>query len=67
MRTTYDKESGCAYVYLCEGDYKGRAVKTHCVSTNIYLDFDAQGRVIGIELIDDGAIHPDVKIAAGGI
>lgn len=44
---TYDPEADAAYIYVG----KGKIVETAEVGPSI-LDFDAEGRVIGIEVLD---------------
>jgi uncharacterized protein YuzE len=56
MNITYDKEANAAYISLST-DLKSEVVKTYpCdpseVGGMINLDFDADGRLVGIEVID---------------
>ena len=55
MRITYDKEVDAAYIYVVDKIGKGE-VKMTCsidkkVNGMVNLDFDAAGRLLGIELI----------------
>jgi uncharacterized protein YuzE len=54
MRITYDAESGWAYIYLVEQIAAGEAKETVPVPDSphgaIHLDFDGEGRLLGIEV-----------------
>lgn len=58
MRVTYDSEACAAYVYLVGSMKPGEAKRTLSVTPDINLDFDAEGRLIGIELLDPKLLHP---------
>lgn len=62
MRWTYDRKTGAAYLYVKDNVKKGEAVKTVKVERrDIYIDFDNQGRVLGIEFLNPRAnLPPDV-------
>ena len=49
MRITYDAEADAAYVYLTE---LVEEPETRTITNDIYLDFDEQGRLVGIEVLD---------------
>ena len=52
MKIEYDKEVDAAYIYLA-GDIKGDgAKKTIELNDNIILDFDAEGKLIGVEILN---------------
>lgn len=57
MKVTYDKSVDAAYIYLDDNRAPGSVAKTCCcdpteVNGQINLDLDAQGRLIGIEVLD---------------
>jgi uncharacterized protein YuzE len=57
MKITYDKIANAAYLYLPAENYGKRSVKTVCCDPSeidgmINLDFDAEGKLIGIEILD---------------
>ena len=64
LRLTYDPEANAAYLRLCEG----KILESEEISPGIILDFDAEGRILAIELLDargqlprlalDGAVLP---------
>jgi uncharacterized protein YuzE len=56
MRITYDQEADVAYIKLIEGP----VTESEEVAPGVVLDFDAQGRVLGIEFV------PASKILAPG-
>ncbi|MCI0439783.1 MAG: DUF2283 domain-containing protein [Chloroflexi bacterium] len=49
MRITYDAAADAAYIYLA---VKTEPPETRRVDDDIYLDFDAQNRLVGIEVLD---------------
>ncbi|MAE13662.1 DUF2283 domain-containing protein [Candidatus Woesearchaeota archaeon] len=52
MKLEYDKEVDAAYIYL-KFPIKDREVKkTKQVHENINLDFDANGKLIGVEILN---------------
>jgi uncharacterized protein YuzE len=61
MRITYDPDARAGYIYLTGSIEPGGAQKTVAVTdcnSSIILDFDADGHLIGIELLDPALIHP---------
>jgi len=44
---TYDPEANAVYLYIG----KGKIVETEEVAPNIMFDYDAEGRVVGIEVL----------------
>jgi uncharacterized protein YuzE len=50
MRTSYDPDSDAMFVWFGPEDMKSAG--TQEVSPGILLDFDDEGRVIGIEILD---------------
>lgn len=50
---TYDAKAGAAYVYLRGAIPPGGAARTVPVDATVNLDLDAEGQVIGIEIIAD--------------
>jgi uncharacterized protein YuzE len=50
MRTTYDPEADATFVWF--GPEETKAGRTQEVAPGIMLDFDSDGRVIGIEVLD---------------
>jgi uncharacterized protein YuzE len=49
MRTTYDPEADAMFVWF--GPEGTKSVETEEVAPGIMLDFDSDGRVIGIEVL----------------
>jgi uncharacterized protein YuzE len=57
MKTTYDRTVNAAYILLDDKIYFGRVKKIYPCDINkaggmINLDFDADGRLVGIEVLD---------------
>ena len=57
MRITYDPEADAAYVYLTQ---LVEEPDTRTVTNDVYLDFDEQGRLVGIEVLD-ASKHLDLR------
>lgn len=52
MKFEYDKEADAAYIYI-EYPIKDSGVKkTISLNENIILDFDKDGKLIGVEVLD---------------
>jgi uncharacterized protein YuzE len=64
MRVTYDPSVQAGYIYLIDtvdaGFVKQSVPVTEC-DGNIVLDFDADGRLIGIEVLDPALLHPELR------
>ncbi len=52
MKFTYDKDTDAAYIYLDDSIKEREAKKTIELNDNIILDFDKNGKLIGIEILD---------------
>jgi uncharacterized protein YuzE len=65
MRVTYDPDARAAYIYLTGSMQPGEAKRTISATDQINLDFDAEGRLIGIELLDPALLHPKLLPQAG--
>lgn len=57
MRITYDATSDAAYIYFVEGIRAGGVARTVPVDPReiggmINLDFDAEGLLVGVEVLD---------------
>jgi uncharacterized protein YuzE len=57
VRVTYDPEADAAYFYLVEEIRLGEAVRTVSVDPQsiggmVNLDLDADGRILGLEVLD---------------
>jgi uncharacterized protein YuzE len=54
VQFTYDDEADAAYIYLNGPIPRGGASRTLEVKGNhdVYLDFDKEGRLLGVEIID---------------
>jgi uncharacterized protein YuzE len=50
IRTSYDPEADAMFVWF--GQEETQSVETQEVAPGIMLDFDSDGRVIGIEVLD---------------
>ncbi|WAZ26819.1 DUF2283 domain-containing protein [Streptomyces cinnabarinus] len=64
LRVTYDKTANAAYVYLTDPQVRTKSSRMYpCepveVGGMINLDFDEQGRLIGIEVLDASSKLPE--------
>ena len=48
MKTTYDKEANALYVYFSDE----KIARTEELRPGIILDFDANDRIVGMEMLD---------------
>ncbi|WP_326763791.1 DUF2283 domain-containing protein [Streptomyces sp. NBC_01591] len=67
MRIEYDASANMAYIYLVDKIGPGEAVRQEPSDedTSAILDYDAQGRLLGIELFDARSrLHPDLMAVA---
>lgn len=58
---TYDAECGASYIRLAGDGGKGSVAVSISATSNITLDFDADGRLIGIELLRERLLHPALR------
>ncbi len=63
MRVRYDSTVDAAYIYLATSIAPGAVKNTYVcdpaeVHGDIHLDFDASGRLVGIEVLDASRICP---------
>ncbi|MBI2449405.1 DUF2283 domain-containing protein [Candidatus Pacearchaeota archaeon] len=56
MKFEYDKDADAAYIYLEDSIEDGEVKKTIELNDNIILDFDKNGKLIGIEILDASII-----------
>lgn len=65
---TYDDESDAAYIYLNGPIPRGGVSQTLEVTGNrdVYLDFDKDGRLLGVEIIDGRSLPCAIARAIGG-
>lgn len=57
MRVTYDKQANAAYIYIASEILPGSIQETYTcnpveVGGEINLDFDNQGKLVGIEILN---------------
>jgi len=57
MRVSYDQSTDTAYIYLTGEIEAGGVAKTYAcdpleIDGQIHLDFDLEGRLVGIEVLD---------------
>jgi uncharacterized protein YuzE len=68
LRVTYDPEARAGYLYLTDsmraGEVKYTVPLTEEGAEGINLDFDADGHLIGIELLDPAFLHPTLMAQA---
>ena len=52
MKLKYDKEADVAYLYLKYPIKDGEAKKTVEVNENVFIDYDASGKLLGVEILN---------------
>jgi len=52
MKFEYDKEVDAAYIYLEYPIKDGTVKKTIELNENIIIDFDEDGKLVGVEILD---------------
>ena len=52
MKFEYDQEADTGYIYLKYPLKDGECKKTEEVNENVILDFDAAGKIIGVEILN---------------
>jgi uncharacterized protein YuzE len=62
LRITHDAEGNVAYIYLADRRVAGRSHRCdYALGSRAVVDFDAQDRLLGIELLDArGLLRPEV-------
>ena len=71
MRVTFDPEADAAYIQLASEILAGGVARTYtCDPTDvggmINLDFDSDGRLVGVEVLDAGHLLPPEVLQDGG-
>ncbi|MFF5897003.1 DUF2283 domain-containing protein [Streptomyces argenteolus] len=66
MRVTYDASANMAYIYLVDTITPGAAVRqVPAEDDTAILDYDAQGRLLGIEIFSARRrLHPELLAGA---
>lgn len=63
MRVTHDHKRGMSYI--CLADHRsGTAVRQVHAGPDVILDFDADGHLLGVELLDRKLLHPTLLAVA---
>lgn len=52
MKFEYDHDVDAAYIYLAGSIRKGEVKNTIELNENIILDFDAKGKLLGVEILN---------------
>jgi uncharacterized protein YuzE len=61
MRVTYDPKALAGYIHLTDAANRGGGLsRTVKATENVILDFDADGHLVGIELLSPQLIHPQL-------
>ncbi|MBS3142701.1 DUF2283 domain-containing protein [Candidatus Woesearchaeota archaeon] len=64
MRIEYDKDVDAAYIYLT--DARVKSVKTVELNENIILDYDREGKIIGVEVLQASVVLSKKVLAEAG-
>lgn len=66
MKIEYDKDANAAYIYIVENIAVDEAVKTIELNDNIILDFDKNGKLLGIEVLNASKVlNKELLVSAG--
>jgi uncharacterized protein YuzE len=65
LRVTYDPEADAAYLYLTGSVAPGAVSRTVEATEDINLDFDKDGRLVGVELLSGKLLSPALMAIAG--
>jgi len=52
MKIEYDKEADAAYIYLQYPLKDGECKTTQEIHDNVILDYDAEGKLLGVEILN---------------
>ena len=63
MKTEYDKDVDAAYIYVAYPLKAGAVKKTIKVEEHIFLDFDENNKLLGIEILDASKVLRKEKLA----
>lgn len=63
MKMEYDKDADTGYIYLADEIKDGEAAKTLELNDNIILDFDKNGKLLGIEILDASKVLDNNSLA----
>lgn len=71
MKIEYDREVDAAYIYIADSVGDGSVARTYAcdpseIDGQINLDFDADGRLLGIEVLDASSFLPSALLADEG-
>lgn len=64
MKLEYDKDVDCAYIYLGADGEDERSTQTVELNDNIIVDFDKEGKLLGIEILDASKVLSSGSLAA---
>jgi uncharacterized protein YuzE len=64
MKVKYDKEADAAYIYLKGSVGKGEVKRTVSMNENIILDFDADDKLVGIEILSASSVVPEGAVGS---
>jgi len=64
MKIEYDKDVDAAYIYLT--DSKIKSAKTVELNENIILDYDREGKIIGVEVLQASVVLSKKVLAEAG-
>lgn len=53
MKIEYDQQRDLLYVWFAQPDT--RAARTETLAPGVHADFDSQGKLVGVEVIEAGA------------
>jgi uncharacterized protein YuzE len=67
MKFGYDKDVDAAYIYLEHPIKKGQVKKTIELNDNIILDFDADEKLLGVEILEASTVIRKKALVEAGV
>lgn len=65
LDVTYDAEADAVYIYLARIEAGGVAITRADGEGSVYCDFDHDGRLVGLEILEAGATLPRAFVESG--
>jgi len=61
MKITLDTSANAGYIYLTDEIKPGEVENTECVTSDINLDYNKKGEIIGIEILNAKEFFKTIK------
>ncbi len=64
MKLVYDKEADAAYIYIAPSIKRKEVKKTVEINQDVYLDYDKNGKILGLEILSASKLINKKTIAS---